>query len=499
MATTIDKPTLTWPQTMDFIGLNKPVGKEWERKGLKVEGVIPADVRGVFYRAVPDPAFVPFVENDTVLSGDGMISKMLFNADGSVDYAIRYVDTARHQAEVKAGKSLFGRYRNRFTDDPSVEGVDRTVANTTPVWHAGTLLMTKEDGRAYRINPDTLATLGSYDFQGVLKSETMTAHVRIDPETREMFFYGYEAAGLCSPTVAYCIVDPEGTLVREQWFDAPYCAMMHDFVISQKYALFPIFPTTADIDRLKAGGDHWVHEPERESWIGIMPRYGDVSEVKWVKGPKGVHSYHMMNAFDGEDGLVHIDLCISDSNAFEFIRKASGIERAQHELQGGLMRWTIDPAHPEKDVVETPLGPPGDMPRVADKDQGRPYNVGWYLTMNPEMQGPPLIGGPVYAGFNMMLKIAPGRGVIDALSFPPQHAINEPVHVPSSEPGHEGWLMAMIDRQTGDDDFEHEVWIIDAGKIHEGPVAKVTIPERQRPQVHGWWVPLKDYEAAIGA
>ena len=29
----------------------------------------------------------------------------------------------------------------------------------------------------------TLDTLGSYDFGGALKSETMTAHVRIDPET----------------------------------------------------------------------------------------------------------------------------------------------------------------------------------------------------------------------------------------------------------------------------------------------------------------------------
>jgi len=42
---------------------------------------------------------------------------------------------------------LFGKYRNPFTDRPEAGGVDRTVANTTPVWHAGRLLMTKEDGR----------------------------------------------------------------------------------------------------------------------------------------------------------------------------------------------------------------------------------------------------------------------------------------------------------------------------------------------------------------
>ena len=113
--------------------------------------------------------------------------------------------------------------------------------------------MTKEDGRPYRVDPHTLATLGRYDFGGRLRSQTVTAHVRIDPHTGELFFFGYEADGLASTKVAYCIADRHGNLVREQWFDAPYCAMMHDFTITQNYALFPVYPTTCDLERLKAG------------------------------------------------------------------------------------------------------------------------------------------------------------------------------------------------------------------------------------------------------
>ena len=110
--------------------------------------------------------------------------------------------------------------------------------------------MTKEDGRPYRVDPHTLATLGSHDFDGQLKSQTVTAHVRIDPDSGEMFFYGYEADGLASTKVAYCIADRHGRLTREQWFDAPYCAMMHDFAITQNHALFPIYPTTCDAARV---------------------------------------------------------------------------------------------------------------------------------------------------------------------------------------------------------------------------------------------------------
>jgi carotenoid cleavage dioxygenase len=485
-----------FPNTSDFTGLNQPVGIECSHRDLAVEGTIPAEVRGAFYRAVPDPAFAPLFEDDNVLSGDGMISKLHFRDDGGVDFDLRYVQTARHKAEVAAGRALFGRYRNPFTDAPEVQGVDRTVANTTPVWHAGRLLMTKEDGRAYRIDPETLDTIGSYDFEGALKSQTMTAHVRVDPETGEMFFFGYEADGLCGTKVAYCIADRDGRLVREQWFDAPYCAMMHDFTITEHYALFPVYPTTASLDRLKAGGDHWIHEPELASWVGIMPRYGDVSEMRWFEGPKGVSVYHMMNAFEDGEGGIHLDQCLSSTNAFPFIQRASGFHVPPWEMRSALTRWSFDMNGTGTSIAERPLGPPGDFPRIAEADQGRPYHHGWYCTINPEAEGPPLLGGPVGAMFNMLLRIEPGTGRIDALPLPPAHSINEPVHVPSAEPGHEGWLVAIVDHQTGENRFEHAAWIVDAGNVAAGPVAKIAIPARLRPQVHGWWVPAAELREA---
>ena len=113
----------------------------------------PKRSRGTFFRAVPDPAFPPYLEDGAaVISGDGMVSAMHFG-EGRVRFAMRYVQTERHQREVAAGRALFGKYRNPFTDKPEVAGLDRTVANTTPVWHAGRLLMTKEDGRPYRDRP----------------------------------------------------------------------------------------------------------------------------------------------------------------------------------------------------------------------------------------------------------------------------------------------------------------------------------------------------------
>ena len=481
----------TFPANPDYTGLNTPQGDEYDIADLTVIGTIPPEVEGTFFRAVPNPAYPPVLaDSAAVLSADGMISAIRF-AGGRVSTAIRYVGTARHRAEQAAGQALFGKYRNPFTDRAEAQGIDRTVANTTPVWHAGRLLMTKEDGRPYRVDPVTLETLGSYDFDGALKSETVTAHVRIDPVTRELFFYGYEAAGVGTTKVAYGIADAQGRLIREQWFDAPYCAMMHDFTITEHYALFPVYPTTCDVERLRAGGDHWIHHQDLDSWLGVMPRYGDVSEIRWFRGPKGVSCYHMMNAFEDAEGRIHFDQCLSDSNAFPFIRAASGIALQPWELNGRLARWTVDPNGDA--LTETVVGPPGDFPLIAADRQGRPYDRAWMLTMNPDRRGPPVAGGPVGAMFDMLLRLEmPGR-VAEALALPVGQCFNEPVLVPAE--GRSGWILTVVDTQTGPEDFTHECWIIDADAIAAGPVARVHIPRRLRPQVHGWWVPAAEIAA----
>ena len=473
-----------YPDTVEFNGLNRPVRLEVSVRDLDVEGTIPSEIEGAFFRAVPDPAHPPMFEKDIALSGDGMVSRFLIQ-NGHVDYDIRYVHTARYLAEREARSALFGLYRNPFTDLPAVRGVDRTVSNTTPVWHSGRLLMTKEDGRAYEVNPHTLETIGSCDFGGKLKSQTMTAHVRVDPQTGEMFFFGYEAAGLCSLDVSFCIADRDGKLVSEQWFEAPYVSAIHDFVITEKWVLFPFYPTTADLERLKAGGPHWAHQQNLESRVGIMPRYGKVSEMRWFKGPKGVSAFHLTNAFD-DGSLVHMDACLTDTNGFPHMREAGGIHRAQNELKGGLTRWTFDMSRPGESFSETVVGPPGDLPRIRDEDQGRPYRYVWMPSINPE-GGPPLAGGPVGTAFNCLLRLDLSTGRVDMLGLDMGMAINEPVHIPSSRLGHNGWLMMVIDRQTADD-YKSELWIVDADNIAAGAIAKAHLPVPLRPQVHGWWV-----------
>ncbi|HXA93389.1 MAG TPA: carotenoid oxygenase family protein, partial [Steroidobacteraceae bacterium] len=167
-----------FPRTATFTGFNEPRRIEADVFDLEIEGRLPRDIRGTFYRCGPDPRFTPRLGDDININGDGMVSLFRFE-DGHVDFKSRYVRTEKYRLETAARGALFGAYRNPYTDDASVAGKDRTTANTNVVQHAGRLFALKEDGLPHELDPVTLETRGRYDFGGELKSLTFSAHPKI--------------------------------------------------------------------------------------------------------------------------------------------------------------------------------------------------------------------------------------------------------------------------------------------------------------------------------
>jgi carotenoid cleavage dioxygenase-like enzyme len=74
--------------------------------------------------------------------------------------------------------------------------------------------------------------------------------------------------------------------------------------------------------------------------------------------------------------------------------------------------------------------------------------------------------------------------------------MQEHVHVPSAKPGHEGYLMHIIDRH---DENQAEVHVLEAQHIEEGPIATLKIPLRLRSGVHGNWASARQLSARVRA
>ena len=81
--------------------------EEYEVDAPVVHGRIPADVEGAFFRAVPDPAFPPFVEDGAAaLSGDGMVSALTFSDSGAY-FRNRFVRSEKFTREEAEGRPVF--------------------------------------------------------------------------------------------------------------------------------------------------------------------------------------------------------------------------------------------------------------------------------------------------------------------------------------------------------------------------------------------------------
>lgn len=157
----------------------------------------------------------------------------------------------------------------------------RTTANTNILYFNGRLLACKEDAPPYAMDPHTLETIGLETFDGQLPSVTFTAHPKIDPRSGEMVSFGYEAKGDGTPDICYFNVSPDGRFTETVWMVSPVVAMIHDFAVTKNWVIFPLIPLTCDLDRLKAGGDHWQWTPEIPFYIGVLPRRGaSGSDVK---------------------------------------------------------------------------------------------------------------------------------------------------------------------------------------------------------------------------
>ena len=167
--------------------------------------------------------------------------------------------------------------------------------------------------------------------------------------------------------------------------------------------------------------------------------------------------------------------------------KGHGLALRQHAVGHRVERWTVrwDGA---ADVQTAVVGPPGDFPVIPAAQQGYAYDHAWMLTFNPQRTAPPVVGGVGNALFDTLLRIDFTGKPPQAFTLPANGGFNEPVHVPSREPGHEGWLLAVADFELSPESSEHACLIFNAGDVAAGPVAKVILPRRQRPQIHGCWV-----------
>ena len=136
---------------------------------VDVEGTIPADLKGTFYKVGPGNFERNGKSFEHVLDGDGFVMAIHLK-EGKAKYQGRFVET-EYFLEEQETDSI--RYRNVFgtqrSGGPLANAFDLTlknVANTNIVKWGDRLFVFWEAGRPYELDPETLETLCPIDEDG---------------------------------------------------------------------------------------------------------------------------------------------------------------------------------------------------------------------------------------------------------------------------------------------------------------------------------------------
>ena len=476
-----------FPATTNFQGLFAPSRVEADLHDLEIEGTLPQDLDGVFYRVAPDPQFPPRTGDDIWFNGDGMVSRFEFRS-GRVDFRQRWVHTDKFRLERAAERALFGAYRNPLTDEPSVQGRSRSTANTNVLFHGGRLLALKEDSPPVAMDAATLQTLGEWKFDGALAGETFTAHPKIDPATGELIAFGYAARGLMTPQIAVYVIDASGRLTSQTWIEAPYYSMVHDFGVTRDYIVFPIVPIIGNWDRLRRGLPHFGWDASLDMYIGVLPRGADGSAVRWFRS-KARFASHVMNAFN-DGAKVYIDMPVAAGNMFPFFPDVTGAPFDPPAAAARVTRMSVDMAGDAEDIKLEVLNPMvGEFPRIDDRYAMQPYRHG-YLSSQDATKPWDLGDAKSATGLmmNTLVHMDHQSGKTRTYWCGAAASFQEPVFAPRSATAAEGdgYLLAILNLPK---EHRSALVVLDASRLDDGPIATAHLPLRLRPGLHGNWVP----------
>lgn len=452
-----------------------PVEREIAVDDLVVVGELPRELDGLFVRNGPNPQFAPLGRYHW-LDGDGMLHAVRIEG-GRASYRNRWIRTRGLDLERKRGRALWtGLLERRQFDNP--EGSIKNTANTGLVFHGGRLLALHEQGEPYEIALPSLETLGVHTFGRRLR-HPLTPHPKIDPVSKEMFAFGYSP--VAKPHLQYSVFAADGALAHSTAIEIPIGVSMHDFAITERFAVFMNHPYTFDVRRWLRGEPIARFEPERGSYLGVLPRRGSGGDARWFAvAPCFVQ--HVVNAWeDGEQIVVDVVHCATHD-------PAADLEPGDAPPQPTrLWRWRIDPR--DGSVREQQLDDQNaELPSVNSARVGRRARYAFASRFRTDVRLPLADG---------LLKYDFEDGCSSRLhSFGANRNGGEGVFVarPGARDEDDGWLLAFVHDEV---EGESELLIADARDFGAPPVARVRLPQRVPYGFHGLWLSRADLERRL--
>lgn len=452
-----------------------------------IEGKIPPELQGTLFRNGPGLLEVQGVPLKHPFDGDGMVCAISFLPDGRVHFRNRFVRTEGYVKEQEAQKML---YRGVFgTQKPGgwlnnlFDLKIKNIANTNIIYWGEKLLALWEAGQPYRLDPNTLETLGIDDLDGVIADNgSISAHPCLDPHCEldkgQPCLVNFSIKPGLSSTITVYEFNPQGQLLRCHSHITPGFCFIHDFAITEHYCIFlqnaVTFNPIPYILGLKGAGNCVKFQPNQPSRFIIIPRVPPYKQVKIIEAKAGF-VFHHANAFEVKD-KIYLD-SIAYNSLPELQPNRSYLEIDFDQIDPSqLWRFTLDLNNTT--VQSQKLSDrPCEFPVINPQKVGQNYR---YIYLNASHH--PTENSP----FQAILKVDLETQQQEIHSFAPTGYVGEPIFVPHPNgiTEDDGWLLVMVYNGTL---HRSDLVILDAKDLSKPPIARVHLKHHIPYGLHGSW------------
>ena len=433
----------------------------------EIEGHIPSFIRGTYYLNGPARFELAGIRYNHWLDGDGMVCALRFEED-RVSFTNRFVRSQKLIAEEKAGYPIFRNFGTSFEGDLLKRRMMlESPVNVSVFPYRESLLAFGEQGLPCELDPLTLETRGEFNFHGALNDVSpFGAHPKFDYETGEMFNFGI-AFSATQPFLNLYRFDTHGALVYRRRLPLDYPCSLHDFGLSQSFAVFYLSPYLLNMNSFVLEGRSLMEslewKPERGSRLLVVSRETGMPIASIPIGSR--YCLHFINCFEANN-LLHVDVLELERPIYDQYQTIPDL--FTDVCEGQPVRYVVDCA--TGDLCEMRrlgyrLAP--DFPSIDIRHATHPYEDFWMLGISHTGQlGRKFFDQLVHVSWN-------DEAPSDIYQAPPGHYLaGEPIFISDPSDDVTGSIVCQIFDATRIESF---FAIFDASNVAAGPIARMRL------------------------
>ena len=293
-----------YPELIGFESVNR----NFVKTELTLEGKIPKDLQGNYYRNGPAKYERNGIRYQHLFEGDGMLQHFQI-AGGKVFHRGRFIETPKYTLEEKAKRFIYSGPETKIAGGQPITSNNLiNTANTNVIMVGNHLWALWEAGSATKVDPQTLdyveqIDLGKQTHYGTkLKGLPFSAHPKIEPKG-DIWNFGLHPSG----SVVLYHLNAQGKTKKVGMVDSGYKGgMLHDFLITERHILL-ILPSLKRrfYDKESSYFSGIEFAPQQAMRVQVIDKH-DFSVKREYELESGF-AFHFGNAWEDKQGDIHFD------------------------------------------------------------------------------------------------------------------------------------------------------------------------------------------------